>query len=369
MVVLDCIVILTAAPILEPVFKGGAQRVLRDTYDALHSISCNCIVLQPQYQEASLDNVYIASHIADGERVEIKYLLRDEAASLVRHADLTLSVDNSFHDLPQNRWHVLSLSNLAYDTERTAVQEGQWNRVWVPSEFLRGLLVSNYHVQVEKIDVIPPTLSFHSKCQDRHDVLGILGRDFARDKISRSHRLLFPHRSDPAKGIQSAIALLRRLTQDDRGWRLIITAPSRFDDPANQEFFKTALQDNIDMHESLVVIPWLPYNMMSELYAMSGCTIMSSILPESFGLAAVESVCCGTPVVSLEAGALSREYSDIPEIHFVDAIDSTSTAHLVGGVCGTYVSPETVSCLKARFSVEEHQEAVRRAVARIQENV
>jgi glycosyltransferase involved in cell wall biosynthesis len=260
---------------------------------------------------------------------------------------------------------VLYLSNLAYDTERVAVQEKCWNRIWVPSTFLCNQLFLDYSVPTEKIDIIPPVLKIRSK--HSHESLTVLMRDLEQEEIPLSRRLVFPHRSDPAKGISSAIGLLLRLAQDDHRWRLIVTAPSTFDDAANQSFFRHVLETTKDVYRHLKVIPWLPHDAMGNLYAMSGCTIMASTLPESFGLTAAESVLYGTPVVAIEAGALSQTYCELRAVHFVDEIDSDATADITRNICDTRVSQEIPSFLLSHFSMETHVEAVQSAIASLGE--
>lgn len=367
MVELESVVIVTTAPILGQLFKGGAQRVLYDTYMALQSISRDCTVLQYPCEERNLAQDYLATSITDGSAIRSEHVSRHAAVTLLREADLTLSVDKLLYELPRGRWHVLSLSNLAYDTERFAARQKRWDRLWVPSRFLRDLLIRDYSVPLEKIDVIPPTLDFRFK--RKHEAVMTLERDFKRDGIPLRRRLLFPHRSDPAKGIRSAIGLVRRLAKDDHRWRLIVTSPSAFDDPANRSFFERVLRTTTDVREQLIVIPWLPHDTMGELYALSGCTIMASTLPESFGLTAAESISCGTPVVAVEAGALSEQHSELRAVHFVDEIDSSTGAAVVRNICGTRVSQETTSFLRFRFSMEAHIEAVHRAVALLEEDV
>lgn len=365
MVAVDSVVFVVEEPFLEPVVKGGAQRVLRDTFHVLQCLGYKCAVLQGYWSNdrSEFEGIYTCA-TSDGS-MENKTLATTTAVALLRDADLVVSVDRLLPILPYMGRRVLSLSNLAYTTEQSAVRIGSWDRIWVPSEFLQERLVSRFGIPVQRIDILPPAIgvaSVHATNRATAEV----ERTLDQRGIPLNRRLLFPHRSDPSKGGQLAIGLLRRLVSEDRRWTLIMTAPSEYDDIDNQAHFRRLLDTDADVRENLVVVPWLPLEVMPDYYALGGCTIFASQLPESFGLAAIESVAYGIPVVAVEAGALTRRIIEPGGIHFVDALDSAHTSSVVTQVCGNRASPTVSSSVRARYSMDAHARAVRRAMSLIE---
>ncbi len=331
MVALRQVAVISPFPFLGATGKGGAQVTFRHTYRALEAIATDCVVS------------------ADGSSEE------------TRRADLVVSIDSDLPRPAPGGWRVLMLSNLAYDIERHAAGFGPWHRAWVPSDYLGKELVLGYGWTADRVDVLPPVLDVTRSASN--PALVRLYTGLANKGVPRNRRLLFPHRSDPGKGLADAVRLLRRLTRRDRRWRLVVVAPSRFDDQANRVFFRRALDEAADALGGVEVVPWLPHSSMGGLYAMAGCTLVASRLPESFCMTAGESAVCGTPIVAAQAGALSPQHSPLAGVTWVEEVDSELTAQVVTEVASARVDPAIAASLRCRFAPNQHRVAVHAAIA------
>lgn len=109
----------------------------------------------------------------------------------------------------------------------------------------------------------------------------------------RAERLLvFLGRMEPQKGPDLAVRVARQL-----GWPLVLAGP--LTDPP---FFETQIRPQLD--ETIRYAGVVDHAAKCELLGRACCTLMPSRWDEPFGLVALESQACGTPVVALARGGL-----------------------------------------------------------------
>jgi glycosyltransferase involved in cell wall biosynthesis len=104
--------------------------------------------------------------------------------------------------------------------------------------------------------------------------------------------LCFVGRMEWEKGPDLAVQVARAL-----GRPLTIAGPI-----IDQAFFERAIRPHLD--GQIRYVGTVDHRAKNELFAASGCTVLPSRWHEPFGLVAIESMACGTPVVSLANGAL-----------------------------------------------------------------
>lgn len=129
--------------------------------------------------------------------------------------------------------------------------------------------------------------------------------------------LAFVGRCTPEKGVAEGIELSRRSG-------VPLRAAAKVYDPLEKEYFAEVVEPAIGTGR-IDFLGELPPAQRDPLYASALATVMLGPWPEPFGLVAIESLACGTPVIARRAGAL-------PEIieHGVDGylVDDVSEAEL-----------------------------------------
>jgi len=102
-------------------------------------------------------------------------------------------------------------------------------------------------------------------------------------------RFLFVGRVTPPKGIRQLVDAFVRLPEYDL-------------DVAGDGELRVALEQEFESARNIRFLGEVTATELPALYAAARATIVPSLAPETFGLVAVESFACSTPVLALEAG-------------------------------------------------------------------
>ncbi len=141
----------------------------------------------------------------------------------------------------------------------------------------------------------------------------------------RGDGLAFVGRITPEKGVVEAIEIAR---QTDRPLRIAAKAGNT---PKEREYYEAEFRPALAAAGSLVeYIGEIDSSARDILYAESYATLMPGSWPEPFGLVAIESLACGTPVVARRIGALPEILRDGVDGFFGD--DVTGMAFVVARV-------------------------------------
>lgn len=111
-------------------------------------------------------------------------------------------------------------------------------------------------------------------------------------KRQSDHDLLFIGRMERVKGADIAIQVARQLNRP-----LNLAGPI-----IEQEFFNLTVRPYLN--EKIRYIGVVDHRQKNELFGKSSCTVLPFRREEPFGLVAIESMACGTPVVALSKGAI-----------------------------------------------------------------
>ncbi|HLW79425.1 MAG TPA: glycosyltransferase family 4 protein [Terriglobia bacterium] len=234
----------------------------------------------------------------------------NETRRAAEWADVVWSLDRA---LPAEvaRPVMLSLSAVCYENELAALFGLTWDHLVVPSGYVRRLVDDWLPRESPRLghrgrSSIPPPLDPAFRPQaDTTALRSKLGFGFDRD-----HRyLLFPHRPEAGKGHELALQVLAELLRHDERFHLLIPRPplSRRIDVASEanyirrvegEARRLGLADRVTFHD------WVVYSDLPAYYSIGERCLFLSRLPEGFGLSLVQSIACGTPVVSSGMGAL-----------------------------------------------------------------
>jgi glycosyltransferase involved in cell wall biosynthesis len=153
-----------------------------------------------------------------------------------------------------------------------------------------------------------------------HNGLDLSGAPFER---RRNDDLIFVGRITPEKGIVDAIEVARL-----SGRRLVIVAkigPSADERAYADSVFRPALE-----RADTEFVGELPGTERDAFLASSYAMIMPGAWPEPFGLAAIEALACGTPVIARRVGALPELIRDGADGFLAD--DVTEMAYRLGAV-------------------------------------
>jgi D-inositol-3-phosphate glycosyltransferase len=177
-------------------------------------------------------------------------------------------------------------------TERESVQDCQ--RVIVATQKEKEELMQRYDASPDKIGMVP--------CGVNMERFQPVAKMAARQKlgISDERILLFVGRIDPLKGIDRLLKAMPYL-QSFKGLRLIIIGGDEYSQGEVEKLQKLCAELKIEdsvTFQGLVKHEQLPY-----FYSAADVCVVPSYY-ESFGLVALESLACGTPVVATDVGDL-----------------------------------------------------------------
>ncbi len=181
---------------------------------------------------------------------------------------------------------------LRIETERDLAQN--CHHIIAPTEKEKEELVLHYGVSPERIGVVPCGVNLEQfKPVDKERSKQQLG--FADDKI-----ILFVGRIEPLKGIDQLIKAIPYLP-DTKGLRLVVIGG----DEHSQHEIKRLQRLSRDLHieGSVTFLGLIKHEQMPYFYSAADACVVPSYY-ESFGLVALESLACGTPVVATDVGNL-----------------------------------------------------------------
>jgi len=177
-------------------------------------------------------------------------------------------------------------------TERESVQNCQ--RVIVATEKEKDELIKRYGASPDKIGIVP--------CGVNMEMFQPMDRAAAREKLGLTDEniLMFVGRIDPLKGADQLIKAVPYL-DNFKGLRLLVIGGDEYSRSELEKLRRLAgelkIKDRITF-QGMVKQERLPY-----FYSAADVCVVPSYY-ESFGLVALESLACGTPVVATDVGDL-----------------------------------------------------------------
>ena len=156
-------------------------------------------------------------------------------------------------------------------------------------------LVRHYGADPRRIEIVPPGVD--------HAFFSPGSRRGARQALGLGDEpvLLFVGRIQPLKGVDVAVEALSRL-RDPRARMLIVGGSSGTEGDNHAAEVRDLITDR-GLDHRITMVPPQPHHVLSTYYRAADVTIVPS-RSESFGLVALESAACGTPVVASDVGGL-----------------------------------------------------------------
>ena len=179
-------------------------------------------------------------------------------------------------------------------TERESVRDCQ--RVIVATDRERQELIKRYDAAPEKVGVVP--------CGVNLDLFRPVERTEARRRLGLADEkvLLFVGRLDPLKGIDLLLKALP-LLPERQGLRLVIIGGDKHSQSEVDRL--RGLAAKLGITESVTFQGLVKHHRLPEYYSAADVCVVPSYY-ESFGLVALESLACGTPVVASDVGDLKN---------------------------------------------------------------
>ena len=166
------------------------------------------------------------------------------------------------------------------------------HRVIAPTEKEKRALIRHYGASSQKISVVP--------CGVNLDHFRIIGKAQARHYLGfdNDRIILFVGRIDPLKGIDNLIKALPFLRHIPK-LRLVIIGGGEHSRREIEKLQKLAR--DLEVQNSVDFLGLIKHEQLPYFYnAAEACVVPSYY--ESFGLVALESLACGTPVVATDVG-------------------------------------------------------------------
>jgi D-inositol-3-phosphate glycosyltransferase len=157
-------------------------------------------------------------------------------------------------------------------------------------------LTQFYGASPERISVIP--------CGVNLELFQPVDKDTARQRLGFTDEkiILFVGRIEPLKGIEQLLRAVSYLP-DRQGWKLVVIGG----DESNQNEMEglKKLSRTLEIQDSVAFLGLKRHEQLPDFYSAADICVVPSYY-ESFGLVALESLACGTPVVGTDVGALTN---------------------------------------------------------------
>jgi D-inositol-3-phosphate glycosyltransferase len=180
------------------------------------------------------------------------------------------------------------------------------DRIIASTEKEQEDLIKYYNPTTQNISVIP--------CGVNTSLFRPIEKTIARKELGlNNHKIvLFVGRMEPLKGAQQLLTAFSRIEGLDNS-RLIIIGGDEY----SQEYTQ-AMQlrtEELCIKDKVGFLGPVPHEKLPLYYNAADVSVIPSYY-ESFGLVALESLACGTPVIGTNVGAL-KKIIDIPEAGYI----------------------------------------------------
>jgi len=206
-------------------------------------------------------------------------------------------------------------------TEKQLVQRAQ--RILVPTERESENLIGYYGARPEKIGVVP--------CGVNLKLFRPVDKATARRRLGLDHQeslVLYVGRLDPVKGLGRLLEAMTFL-QHHQGLRLFVIGGDGHQDPESKELKSRARK--LGIADTVTFAGRIEQKHLPPYYSAADVLVVPSYY-ESFGLAGLESLACGTPVITTPVGAVDGYVRDGETGRVVTPATPRSLAESIGSI-------------------------------------
>jgi len=166
------------------------------------------------------------------------------------------------------------------------------DRIVVLSDAFASLLISDYQVPPWKVRVVRPGVDLRRFTPDRANARLRLGLDAAQRVVVSARRLV------PRVGVDVLLQAWVSVVRLDGQARLLIAGEGPMGDALQRQ------AQDLGLVGSVQFMGRVDDAALVDLYRCADVTVLPSLALEGFGLAAVEALACGTPVLVTDVGGL-----------------------------------------------------------------
>jgi D-inositol-3-phosphate glycosyltransferase len=181
---------------------------------------------------------------------------------------------------------------LRIEGEREVVQD--CDLIIAATETEKKELIRHYGASPDNITVIP--------CGVNMEIFQPLDKDHARQQLGLDHKnlILYVGRVEPLKGLRQMLKALP-LIASQKPLRLMIVGG----DEHNKDELATLKDMSRELHieDRIAFVGSVPQEKLPLFYSAADLCIIPSYY-ESFGMVALESLACGTPIVTTDVGGM-----------------------------------------------------------------
>jgi D-inositol-3-phosphate glycosyltransferase len=263
------------------------------------------------------------------DAVHANYWLSGLAGHTIKH-ELDIPLVSTFHTLDRVKAEAMPEEVVADLSSRRAEAEaaviGCSDAVLASCTVELDQLVELYGADPARVAVVPPGVD--------HAFFGPGDRIQARRALglaSTGALLLFVGRIQPLKGAHVAVEALGELSSRGVDASLVIVGGPSGARGASTLARLHDLVASLGLDRRVIFRPPQPHELLSSYYRAADVTVVPS-RAESFGLVALESLACGTPVIASAVGGLTTLVTDALTGALIDGWDPERYARAIGAI-------------------------------------
>lgn len=229
---------------------------------------------------------------------------------------------------------------LRIETERDLAQHCQ--HIIASTEQEKGELMLHYGASPQSISVVP--------CGVNLELFHPMDKEMARQKLgfTDDKLILFVGRIEPLKGIEQLFKAMPYLPDNQRA-RLVIVGGDEYSHDEMESLQELSRQ--LEIQDSITFSGLIKHEQTPYFYSAADVCVVPSYY-ESFGLTALESLACGTPVVATDVGAFKSVIRQGETGYVIKDNTPFRMANKIALLLAR-PSPDTESALSIRASVSQ----------------
>jgi len=162
----------------------------------------------------------------------------------------------------------------------------------------------------------------------------------------------FPHRGESSKGVFEVLEIVKVLARTCTKFKLLM--PRYIDLNVSSDL--APLYDKVeryirdhDLTSHVILHAWVPHHLMPEYYSLAHVTLCVGNFVEAFSNATIESLLCGTPVVTSKAAT----YRSMPVMRFIQSVDYQDYSSIIHLILRAFNGDFVNSVADARAAIQK----------------